>query len=363
MVVVGRGVLVPTVVDVVAGGASTVTIDVSVVVAVVVDEESVVPTVLAVLWAGVSSLLEQPAASTTHASIAVTTRPPIGPATVICTASHAAKTVIGRQDSYDVAVLIVVSPAKTLDYESPLPTRAHSVPRMVDDAAGLIDVMVTKSPDEVASMMHLSAPLAELNVQRYQDWEPRFSFDNSRQAVLAFKGDVYTGMEIERFGTRDFTEAQKRIRILSGLYGVLRPLDLMQPYRLEMGTPLATDRGRNLYDFWGSSITDLLNADIAERKAKVLLNLASNEYFSAVRPADIDARVITPRFLDEKNGNYKVISFFAKKARGAMAAWIVLNRVKSAKGLLAFDANGYHHDPERSTADEPVFIRAEGVTG
>lgn len=259
-------------------------------------------------------------------------------------------------------VLIVVSPAKTLDYESPLPTKVHTEPRMVADTKELVDVMVTKSPDEVASMMHLSPALADLNVQRYQDWEPRFDFDNSRQAVLAFKGDVYTGMEIERFGTRDFTEAQKRLRILSGLYGVLRPMDLMQPYRLEMGTSLSTGRGSNLYDFWGSKITDQLNADLAERKSNVLLNLASNEYFSAVKPDQLDARVVAPRFLDEKNGNYKIISFFAKKARGAMAAWIILNRVKTAKGLLDFDANGYRYDAERSTPDEPVFIRPEGVT-
>jgi uncharacterized protein len=255
-------------------------------------------------------------------------------------------------------MLIVVSPAKTLDYESKLLTRTHTLPRMIDQASELVDVMVTKSPDDVASMMHLSPKLAELNVQRYQDWEPEFTLNNARQAVLAFKGDVYTGMAVERFSARDFTEAQKRLRILSGLYGVLRPLDLMQPYRLEMGTEVATSRGKNLYDFWGTRITDQLNADLTEEGSGVLVNLASNEYFSSVKPAQIDARIITPKFLDEKNGTFKIISFFAKKARGSMTAWIVLNRVKSAKALRDFDVDGYRYDPDRSSADEPVFIRS-----
>jgi len=257
-------------------------------------------------------------------------------------------------------MLIVLSPAKTLDYETKLLTRAHTQPRMVEESAKLVDAMMTKSPDEVASMMHISNTLAELNVQRFQDWEPTFSLKNSRQAILAFKGDVYIGMDVERFGARDYTEAQKRIRILSGLYGVMRPLDLMQPYRLEMGTKLKTERGDTLYDFWDERITGLLNQDIAERKAKVLLNLASNEYFSSIDPKAINARIVSPRFLDENNGSYKIISFFAKKARGSMAAWLVLNRVKTVKGLLDFDADGYHYDPHRSTRDEPVFIRAQG---
>ena len=257
------------------------------------------------------------------------------------------------------SMLIVLSPAKTLDYESKLLTRAHTQPRMIEESAKLVDTMMTKSPDDVASMMHISNNLAQLNVQRFQDWEPAFSLQNSRQAILAFKGDVYIGMDIDRFGARDYTEAQKRIRILSGLYGVLRPLDLMQPYRLEMGTKLKTDRGDTLYDFWDDRITDLLNEDIAERKAKVLLNLASNEYFSSIDPKAIDARIISPRFLDEKNGTYKIISFFAKRARGSMAAWLVLNRVKTAKGLLDFDADGYRYDPHRSTRNEPAFIRSQ----
>jgi cytoplasmic iron level regulating protein YaaA (DUF328/UPF0246 family) len=260
-------------------------------------------------------------------------------------------------------VLIVLSPAKTLDYESKLPTKKFSVPTMTHDSAELIEVLVTKSPDDIAAMMHLSPALAELNVERYQNWEPEFTSENSRPALLAFKGDVYVGMDLARFGERDFTAAQKRIRILSGLYGVLRPLDLMQPYRLEMGTDLKNPRGKNLYEFWGDKVTDSLNADLAESNSKALVNLASNEYFGAVQPRRVETRIVSPVFLDEKNGNYKIIRFFAKKARGAMASWLVLNRVNSVRAIKEFDAVGYRYDAERSTADKPVFIRPEGVTG
>ena len=256
-------------------------------------------------------------------------------------------------------MLIVLSPAKSLDYESKLATKKHSQPVLLDRAAELVDVMATKSPDELRSMMGISHDLAELNAERFQDWSLPFDTTNARPALLAFSGDVYLGLDAgHRFGERDFTRAQKTLRILSGLYGVLRPLDLMQPYRLEMGSKLTTSAGDDLYSYWGDTITDQLNQDLAASPGPdVLINLASNEYFGAVRPDRIEGRVITPKFLDEKNGDYKIISFFAKRARGAMAAWLILNRIDTIKGIRDFDADGYRYDPRRSTSDEPVFIR------
>ncbi len=257
-------------------------------------------------------------------------------------------------------MITLLSPAKSLDYESTLPTSKHSQPRMLEHAEQLIGVMRQKSPDEVASLMDISDDLADLNVQRYADFTTPFTTSNARPAVLAFTGDVYQGMDPwHRFGERDFTEAQKTVRILSGLYGVLRPLDLMQPYRLEMGTRLSTDRGSSLYDFWGTDITDVLNADLAESPGPdAVVNLASNEYFRAVDTTRLDGTLISPRFLDQaKDGSYKVISFWAKRARGQMAAWLVLNRVRTMKALTDFDGDGYRFDPERSTDEEPTFIR------
>ena len=263
-------------------------------------------------------------------------------------------------------MLIVVSPAKSLDYESELPTKKHSEPRMLDDTQALVDVMAEKSPADIAKLMSVSQGLAELNHERYQDFEQPFTTDNARPALLAFTGDVYLGMDpAGTFTERDFTHAQKVLRILSGLYGVLRPLDLMQPYRLEMGTSLETDRGKDLYTFWGDRITEQLNADLAESPgANVLVNLASNEYFGSVDTSKVDARVITPTFLDSKNGGpYKIVSFFAKRARGAMSGWIIKERIKSVKALTDFDGMGYRFDAERSTVDQPVFIREDGAMG
>ena len=258
-------------------------------------------------------------------------------------------------------VLTVLSPAKTLDYETRVPTNKHSQPRLLDEAEHLIDEMVRRSPDDVATLMHLSPELAKLNVERYSSWERDHRAGRARQAILAFRGDVYLGMQPERFDARDFTEAQKALRILSGLYGLLRPLDLIHPHRLEMGTALRTDRGRNLYEFWATTITDLLEADLAERSPRVVVNLASQEYFGAIDTGRLDARVVAPRFLDEKGGEAKVVSFFAKRARGAMAAWIVKNRIHSVGALRSFNGLGYAFDPERSTPDNPTFIRRQAA--
>jgi len=257
-------------------------------------------------------------------------------------------------------VLIVVSPAKSLDYESPLATKKFSEPELLDRSAELVSVMAKKSPDEISSLMHVSSKLGELNFARFQDWERPFTVDNARPALLAFNGDVYTGMDAAAsFSERDFTHAQKTLRILSGLYGVLRPLDLMQPYRLEMGTKLPTDKGRNLYDFWGTEIAENLNVAIDESPgANVLINLASNEYFSAVDTAVIDAPIVAPVFLDAKgSADYKIVSFFAKRARGVMSAWIIQNRINTRKSLIEFDGMGYSYDADRSSPDQPVFTR------
>ena len=204
-------------------------------------------------------------------------------------------------------VLIVLSPAKTLDYESRLPTRKHSQPRMLDRSEQLVEVLVKRSPSELAALMGISEELAELNAQRFADFTTPFDRRNARSAVLAFDGDVYRGMDVASFGERDFTEAQKTVRILSGLYGVLRPLDLMQPYRLEMGTKLRTHRGDTLYDYWGGAITDLVNADLAQSPGPdLVINLASNEYFRAVQPERLDGQLISPRFLDpDEQGRHR----------------------------------------------------------
>ncbi len=257
-------------------------------------------------------------------------------------------------------MLIVVSPAKSLDYESPLPTKKYSEPLLLDHSENLVGVMAQKSPDEISSLMSVSPALGELNFSRFQEWERPFTTENARPALLAFNGDVYAGIDAANsFSERDYTHAQKTLRILSGLYGVLRPLDLMQPYRLEMGTKLETARGHDLYSYWGDTITDSLNESIeASPGARVLVNLASNEYFGAVNPARIEAPIVSPAFLDAKGeADPKIISFFAKRARGVMSAWIIKNRVASRKALMDFDGMGYHYDPERSSAARPVFVR------
>ena len=220
--------------------------------------------------------------------------------------------------------------------------------------------MAEKSPDELSQMMKISAELGELNHERFQDWQAPFTPDNARPALLAFSGDVYMGMDApNQFTERDYTHAQKVLRILSGLYGVLRPLDLMQPYRLEMGSSLPTDRGRDLYSFWGDRITEALNADMpASPGPAAVINLASNEYFRSVNLDKLKAKLITPTFLDGKDGGApKMIAFFAKRAWGAMAGWIIRNRIKSLRGLRAFDELGYAYSTERSTTDDLVFVR------
>jgi len=254
-------------------------------------------------------------------------------------------------------MIAVLSPAKTLDFGAQCLTKKHSTADFLEDSQQLATKLKKTSKPKLKELMGISDKLAELNAQRYRDWSLPFTEENAKQALLAFKGDVYTGFECEEWKVADFTFAQRHLRILSGLYGILRPLDLMQAYRLEMGTDLSTRRGRNLYDFWGEKITGALNEALAEARSKVLVNLASNEYFSAVQPTALNAEVVTPVFKDFKNGTYKFMSFYGKKARGMMADFIVRQRVKKAEDLKAFNTAGYYFDPESSGGGKMTFLR------
>lgn len=254
-------------------------------------------------------------------------------------------------------MLMVISPAKTLDYSSPLATTEFSLPRYLEQSSQLIEVLRKLSPSQLAELMKLSDKLAGLNVARFTEWQPNFTPDNARQAILAFRGDVYTGLDADSLSAEDFKYAQQHLRILSGLYGVLRPLDLMQAYRLEMGTKLENPAGQNLYDFWGSQVTDSLNQCLTEQNTDILLNLASNEYFKAVKPKQLKAQLINVDFKDLKNGQYKIISFYAKKARGMMARYVIQNKVESIEALKSFNLQGYYYSAEQSKPDHLVFLR------
>lgn len=257
-------------------------------------------------------------------------------------------------------MLSVISPAKALDFDSPVPKTAHTLPRLLDDSMALAAVMKSKSVADLAELSGISDELAARNAERWAAFEVPFAGSSARVALLAFNGDTYQGLAARRrFHTRDYTEAQKTLRILSGLYGVLRPLDLILAYRLEMGTRLQTEHGGNLYQWWGRRITDLVAEDLAASPgSSVLVNLASAEYFAAVCTEGLDARVISPRFEDtDPKGRRSVVSFYAKRARGELAAWLVLNRVHSARAITEFDQAGYRYDRAASTPDQPVFVR------
>jgi hypothetical protein len=254
-------------------------------------------------------------------------------------------------------MLMVISPAKTLDYETAPVTPRYTQPEHLDHAQDLIAQLRDFTPMQIAELMHLSDKLAGLNAARFGSWTKDFTTENAKQALLAFKGDVYTGLNAEDFSEADFDFAQAHLRMLSGLYGVLRPLDLMQPYRLEMGTKLANPRGNNLYDFWGERISGWLNDALAAQGDEVLLNLASTEYFSAVKRKALRARIIDIEFKDLKNGQYKIISFYAKKARGLMARYVIKERVSDPEQLKTFDYQGYAYSAEHSKTDKLVFLR------
>jgi len=256
-------------------------------------------------------------------------------------------------------MLFLLSPAKKLDYDSPVSTSTHTQPLFVKRSAELIKVLKTKSAEDIAGLMKLSQALSELNVQRYAEWKPKFDQKNSRQAVLAFNGDVYEGLAAETLSESQLTWAQEHVAILSGLYGVLRPLDLMQPYRLEMGTRLQNSRGKNLYEFWGTEIAQYLNERLADQPSRIVINLASEEYFKAVDLKALDARVVQCVFQDYKNGVYKIISFNAKRARGLMARFAIETKAKTPAALKKFNVEGYAFAAEASSEDKLVFRRKQ----
>ena len=253
-------------------------------------------------------------------------------------------------------MLAVLSPAKTLDFTTPLRLRRHTVPEFLAETATLVEVMRGQDAPALRALVGISEELAALNVARFRDWADDPT-TGGRQALFAFMGDVYQGLAARTLDSRAVTRAQRRLRILSGLYGLLRPLDLIQPHRLEMGTALATPHGANLYRHWGARPTHALNAALTALRTRWLLNLASVEYFRAVDTAILDADVITPRFLDWSRGDYRVVSFHAKRARGLMARYLLTAQPRTPDDLRAFDAAGYRYDAQRSRPDSPAFVR------
>ncbi len=256
-------------------------------------------------------------------------------------------------------MLTVISPAKTLDFDTPPTTRKTTQPLFLKRASELVADAREMSPDDIRGLMGVSENIAELNHARFMNWSVPFSLDNAKQSVLAFKGDVYTGLEAETLSAAQLAFAQKHLGILSGLYGLLRPLDLMQPYRLEMGLKFANRGGKNLYDFWGDDISQAVNKQLKKSGSSVLVNLASNEYFKSVKANQLEGEIITPVFKDLKNGKYKIISFYAKKARGQMARFIIEKGLNEPEGMKKFRTDGYRFNKAESTARDWVFTRDE----
>ena len=256
-------------------------------------------------------------------------------------------------------MLFLLSPAKSLDFDTPAGAAPHTQPLFIPQAAELIDVLRQKSPQQIASLMSLSDTLAGLNVARYQAWTPKFTAKNAKQAVLAFNGDVYAGLDAKSLAALELKWLQEHVCILSGLYGVLRPLDYLQPYRLEMGTKLATAQGKDLYQFWGVQISDYLNSRLHKQASPIVVNLASTEYFKAVDCKALQARVVECVFQEHRNGQYKIISFYAKRARGLMARFAATHRLTQPKQLEMFDVEGYAFDAAASEPDRLVFRRSQ----
>ena len=256
-------------------------------------------------------------------------------------------------------MLIVVSPAKTLDFDTPSKTKIFTMPDYLDRSQELINRLRRFSSLDISDLMKVSSKIANLNFDRYEAWTKRFTEKNAKQAALAFKGDVYTGLDAESFNAADFKFAQKHFRILSGLYGLLRPLDLMKAYRLEMGTRLETDRGKNLYEFWGSTITDGLNSQLKKTKSTHLINLASNEYFKSVKAKELNAEILVPEFKEFKNGDYKMIGIYAKKARGMLSRYIIKNKLSDINDIKSFKEDGYSFNKKMSKDNKWVFTRKQ----
>jgi len=256
-------------------------------------------------------------------------------------------------------MLMFLSPAKSLDYKTPPHLATYTQPAFLEQSATLIQQLRKLSPADIAHLMDLSDPLATLNFSRYADWCQPFTPDNAKQAVLAFDGDVYDGLAARELSLDDLDFAQKQVRILSGLYGILKPLDLMQPYRLEMGTKFANEGGKDLYAFWGERLLDAINDELAEMPRPVAVNLASEEYFKAAVGRKIKGELIQPVFEDWKNGKYKIISFYAKRARGLMVRFATVNRLSEPEGLKDFDYDGYAFEPSVSDEKSWVFRRRQ----
>ena len=254
-------------------------------------------------------------------------------------------------------MIAILSPAKTLDFDNKYYFEDYTISEFVDDSKLLINKLKNISSKDLSKLMNLSVKLSDLNYERYITWNENFSLSNSVQAIFCFKGGVYVGLDVGNFSKNDLLYSQDYLRILSGLHGVLKPFDLIQPYRLEMGTKLTTSRGNNLYEFWGDKITYSLNKSLKKNDSDYLLNLASNEYFSSINVNKIDAKIIDVKFLDKKGGKYKIISFFAKKARGSMASFVIKNKVKKIDDLKKFTNLGYEFDQSQSNNNTLVFIR------
>ena len=254
-------------------------------------------------------------------------------------------------------MLVVISPAKSLDFEKQSIVTDSSQIEFKEEAIQLVQELKVLNREDIGSLMSLSDKLSKLNYDRYQNFKRSYTESNSKQSLLAFKGDVYVGMEAENFSQNDFSYAQDHLRILSGLYGTLKPLDLIQPYRLEMGTKFENSVGKNLYEFWGNKVTDSINSQLKKSKSEFLVNLASNEYFKVLKKKQINAQIITPNFKDAKNGQYKMISFFAKKARGAMTAYIIQNKITKVEGLKGFNWDGYVYNESLSKGNDLIFTR------
>jgi len=254
-------------------------------------------------------------------------------------------------------MIAILSPAKTLDFETTNSFKEFTIPGFIEDSKELISQLKKIRVNELSTLMGLSHSLSELNVKRYQNWSSDFNLSNSRQAIFCFKGGVYQGLDVNTFSDDDLFYSQKYLRIISGLHGILKPFDLIRPYRLEMGTKLINKRGKNLYEFWDEKITDYLNNILASNNANYLLNLASNEYFKSVKSKQICKKIIDVKFFDKKNDVYKIISFFAKKARGSMAAYVIKNKVKDLDQLKNFSGLGYSYDETQSNLQSLVFTR------
>jgi cytoplasmic iron level regulating protein YaaA (DUF328/UPF0246 family) len=255
-------------------------------------------------------------------------------------------------------MLIVLAPAKTLDFQKRQLTKRRSTPALLKDAEILIDSLRHFSPNQLSELMGIGDELAEATHRHFAAWSPPFTPANAKQAILTFRGNAYVGLNADTFSADDFDTAQQSLRILSGLYGVLRPLDLIQPHRLEMATKLNTQRGKNLYEFWGTKITQTLTKELKRQKFPVLMNLASNEYFKSIKANKLDARIVTPNFEETRNGTHKAISAFSKKARGLMASHIIRNRLTNVEDAKLFDAEGYRFNAKLSSTNDWVFTRA-----